>query len=140
MTDVEALALELNSVAIHLVRRLRRSDAALGVAPARLSALSVLVFGGARTVSELADSEQVKVPTMTRVVQGLEESGLAERRPHPTDRRSSVVSATPEGKRLMLRGRQLRVKQLASQLGQLDDKELNTLAAAAEILRQLERT
>src|SRR5438477_13053757 len=74
-----ALATRFNSIAIHLVRRLRRADEALGVPPARLSALSVLVFGGPCTLGELADREQVSPPAMTRIVTGLERRGLARR-------------------------------------------------------------
>src|SRR5215218_8569721 len=66
----------LHSAAIHLLRRLRVQDAATGVSGPRLSALSVLVFGGPRTVSALAAAEQVRVPTMTRLVQGLKREGL----------------------------------------------------------------
>ena len=75
MTTVDALATEINSVAIHLVRRVRRTDVELGVPPAQLSALSVLVFGGEQTLSALASAEQVAAPTITRIVQGLENLG-----------------------------------------------------------------
>jgi len=132
------LASELNSVAIHLVRRLRRTDSSLGVPPARLSALSVLVFGGPRTLSELADAEQVTVPTMSGVVRGLEETGLARRSAHPSDRRASVVAATIKGRKLMLRGRDQRVAQLTQRLSALTDRDLLTLARATAVLRRLE--
>src|SRR2546427_8806199 len=69
----------LHSAAIHLLRHVRKQDVATREAPARLSALSVLVFGGSVTLGQLAAAEQVKPPTMTRIVTGLESSGLAER-------------------------------------------------------------
>ena len=62
----------LHSAAIHLLRRVRKQDAATGEGPARLSALSVLVFGGPMTLGQLAAAEQVKPPTMSRIVTGLE--------------------------------------------------------------------
>src|SRR5581483_11925958 len=89
MTDLEAVALALHADAIHLLRGVRRADDALGIGPARLSALSVLL-SGPKTLGELAAAEQVKAPTITRVVAGLESLGLAARRPHPTDGRSAL--------------------------------------------------
>ena len=81
----------LHSAAIHLLRYVRQEDAAAGITATRLSALSVLVFGGARTIGELASAEQVRPPTMTKIVTGLEEAGLARRRtPAPTALRVSL--------------------------------------------------
>src|SRR4051812_33169237 len=107
--NVADIATRLNSASIHLVRRARTADRALGVPPGQLSALSVLVFGGARTIAELADAEQVTSPTMTRIVDGLERAALAERRPHPGDGRATLVRATAKGRRVMERGRRRRV-------------------------------
>ena len=134
----EALAQELNSVAIHLVRRLRRADESLGVTPARLSALSVLVFGGPRTLTELAAAEQVTGPTMSRLVAALEADGLLRRSPLSNDRRAFLLEATPAGKRLMQRGRRQRVVRLAAELERLGPDDRRTLEAATRILRSLE--
>ena len=68
--DVDAVADRLHSAAIHLLRRLRVEDEALGISAPRLSALSVLVFAGPRRVGELAEAEQVEPPT--RLVDGME--------------------------------------------------------------------
>jgi DNA-binding MarR family transcriptional regulator len=135
---IEALATEINSVAIHLVRRVRRTDVQLGVPPAQLAALSVLVFGGSQTASSLAASEQVTAPTMTRIVQGLERRGLARRRPHPDDGRASIIVATARGRRLMERGRGLRVAQLERALDGLDRAELDDLRRGIVLLRRIE--
>src|SRR6267143_4993288 len=79
----ESLRLEvadrLHSAAIHLLRPARKQDVLARQAPARLSALSVLVFGGPMALGQLAAAEQVKAPTMSRIVTGLEKSRLAER-------------------------------------------------------------
>src|SRR6266850_1938157 len=77
----------LHSAAIHLLRRLRVRDRESGVGPAQLSALSVLVFGGPRSLGELADAEQVRPPTMSRIVAGLERAGLVKRRKTEDGRR-----------------------------------------------------
>lgn len=134
----EKLAEELNSAAIHLVRRLRRADDALGITPARLSALSVLVFGGPRTLTELASTEQVTGPTMSRIVAALEEAGFVRRSAVPGDRRSQLLEATAPGRRIMERGRGQRVAKLADELTGLSSEERKTLKEAARILRALE--
>src|SRR5436309_525459 len=95
-----ALADRLHSAAIHLLRRVRVRDAASGVGPAQLSALSVLVFGGPRSLGELAAAEQVKAPTMSRIVAGLERSGLVRRRP-TDDKRRLRLEATAQGARIL---------------------------------------
>jgi DNA-binding MarR family transcriptional regulator len=134
------IAWGLNSVAIHLVRRSRLADQELGVPPGQLSALSVLVFGGRRTLAELAAAEQVTSPTMTRIVDGLERSGLARRSPHPGDRRASIVAATAKGRRLMERGRDRRVDLITGLLEHLSDGEVDAVRRAASALaRALEQ-
>jgi len=137
--ELDGLASELNSVAIHLVRRLRRADESLGVTSARLSALSVLVFGGPRTISQLAEAEQVAGPTISKIVTALEAAGLVRRAAHRTDARSVVLTATPKGVRLMERGRRQRIVRLVDELRSLPDDDLATLQQAAAILRRLER-
>jgi DNA-binding MarR family transcriptional regulator len=102
-------ASRLHAVAIHLLRHARAADAASGLSAARLSALSVLVFGGARTVTELAEAEQVSTPTMTRLLQRLEADGHVRRRRDPRDRRVVQISATARGRRVLQAARTARV-------------------------------
>lgn len=129
-----AVADRLHSASIHLLRRVRKQDAATGEGPARLSALSVLVFGGPMTLGQLAAAEQVKPPTMTRIVTGLEQSGLAERVDDPNDARRIRIRATQKGTRLLQQGRKRRIDDLAGLLGGLTADELAALARAAAIL------
>lgn len=138
MDEIETLAGELNSVAIHLVRRLRREDESLGVTPARLSALSVLVFGGPHSISRLAEAEQVAPPTMSKIVSALEQAGLVGRQPDPSDGRAVVLSPTREGRAVMERGRRQRVGWLAGELANLSDPELAAVRKAVGILRSIE--
>jgi DNA-binding MarR family transcriptional regulator len=133
---LSTVALELNSLSIHLVRWARQADAALGVPPARLSALSVLVFGGDRTLSELAAAEQVTLATISRVVDGLEASGLANRRANPADARSWVVHATAKGRRLMERGRAARVERFGVLLAAVPVDERANVDRALVALRR----
>jgi DNA-binding MarR family transcriptional regulator len=130
------LATRLHSVAIHLLRRVRRTDTLMGLSPARASVLSVLVFGGPRTIGELAELEQVRAPTMTRLVTGLESGGYAVRKADARDGRVVVVHATPKGRRILERGRDLRVTQIESLLSALTPAESKALEKA---LAPLER-
>src|SRR6267143_5391861 len=95
----------LHSAAIHLLRHARKQDVLARQGPARLSALSVLVFGGPMALGQLAAAEQVKAPTMSRIVTGLEKSRLAERLTDAKDARRVRIRATPNGERLLHQGR-----------------------------------
>src|ERR1051326_8399243 len=90
-----------HSAAIHALRHVRREDPATGLSAARLSALSVLVFGGPRTLGELAAAEQVRPASITRIAQSLVEDGYARREPDESDRRVARLSATPKGRRVI---------------------------------------
>jgi DNA-binding MarR family transcriptional regulator len=125
-----------HSAAIHALRHVRREDPASGVPPAQLSALSVLVFGGPRTLGELAAAEQVRPPTMTRVVQGLEAAGLVRRTSDATDGRVVRLHATAKGRRVMQRGRERRVENLAALLDRLDRDEIERVREAAELVER----
>lgn len=127
----------LHSAAIHLLRRVRRQDVATGEGPARLSALSVLVFGGPKTLGELAAAEQVKPPTMSRIVAGLARSRLVAITADPHDARRMHIRATTKGTRLLQKGRQLRIAYLAAHLDTLTSADLAKLGEAVEILRRL---
>ena len=136
-TDLTATAAALNSGAIHLLRRLRAADRRSGVPPARLSALSVLVFGGPCTLGRLAEAEDVAGPTMTRIVDGLCAMGLAQRNPHPDSARSVRVSATAEGERVMRAAAQRRIEAIAAALDALPAQQRSRLIAAAPALDPL---
>lgn len=135
-----AVADALHSAAIHLLRGVRKEDARTGVGPSRLSALSVLVFAGPMRVTELALIEQVKPPTMTRVVAGLEAAGLVRRHGDPDDARAVRLEATARGSRLLQAGRRRRVKRLAAALQTLTLDELEVVARAAAIVERVSTT
>lgn len=137
--SAEHAADRLHSVAIRLLRTLRRHDSEAGITAPHLSALSVLVFGGPLTVGALAAAEQVKAPSMTRIVDNLERQGLAVREPDPADGRAVRVRATEAGHRMLEEGRGRRVASLAARLRTLPREELDALARAAEVLDGLLR-
>lgn len=135
--DLLELADRLHSAAIHLLRQLRVEDRASGIGPAQLSALSVLVFGGSVSLKQLAAIEQVKPPTMVRIVQGLIEQRLATSRTDRQDARKISIAATSRGRSVMQRARLRRVEALAAMLGEKSEAEQSEIAAAVEILRNL---
>jgi len=127
---------KLHSAAIHLLRRLRVRDRESGVGPAQLSALSVLVFGGPRSLGELADAEQVRPPTMSRIVSGLTAAGLVRREATEDGRRVRLV-ATVKGTKILWEGRKRRVESLANALAALDETEQGRLSELAELLPEI---
>ena len=137
MLDVSSVADRLHSASIHLLRRVRKEDEASGLSPARLSALSVVVFGGPLALGRLAAAEQVRPPTMTRIVSALEDDGLVRREPDTRDRRSVVVAATPKGTRLLQRARTRRIEALVALLGSLDEREVEALEQATALLERV---
>jgi DNA-binding MarR family transcriptional regulator len=134
---VEELADRLHSAAIHLLRRLRRADTDTGLSPARLSALSVVVFGGPMRISDLARAEQVKTPTITPIVAALENDGLITREADEQDARAAVLRATAKGQKLMAEGRARRVATLTAELRKLPATDRDALRRAVAVLQQL---
>jgi DNA-binding MarR family transcriptional regulator len=137
--DAGQLATRLNSTAVHLLRRLHREDAALGVSSSRLSALTVLVFGGPRTLGSLARAEGVTPPSMTRLVSAMEADGLVERTRSESDGRLVIIRATDAAVRLLHQGRDQRVAVLAGLVRALPDEDQATLDRAASILESILR-
>jgi len=135
--DLNAAASALNSGAIHLLRSLAAVDRQAGLTPARLSALSVLVFGGPRTLGALAAAEGVAGPTMTRIVDGLIAAGLAQRQPHPADRRAVSIAATASGDALMRAAQQRRIDALVAAVASLPAVAQRQLAGSAGLLDQV---
>ena len=133
------MADRLHSAAIHLLRRARVRDAELGLSGPRLSALSVVVIAGPVSVRDLAAAEQVRSPTMTRLVDALQRDGLVTREPNPADARSVLVRATASGRLVLSRGRSRRVEDLAARLANLAVEDLGTLGDAAALMERLAR-
>ena len=127
----------IHSAAIHLLRRVREVDAkAMGISPARASALSVLVFGGARSLTELAAAEQVTSATMSKLVTAMEGEGLVRRYPDVNDARSVRIEATAKGRRILERGRTRRLDLLEQLLGGASDAEIAAVGTAASVVER----
>src|SRR5712671_3286181 len=106
----------LHSASIRLLRMVRAQDTATKIGPAQLSALSVLVFGGAMSLKRLASAEQVRPPTMSRIVAALEAQHLVRRESVRDDRREIRLHATTKGNNLLQEARKRRVSALAERV------------------------
>ena len=134
--EAARLADRLHSVAIHLLRRLRRSDPQTGISAAQLSALSVLM-GGPRTLGELAAAEQVQPPTMSRLVREMEAAGLVRRQRDAHDARVVWIAWTPRGEEVLQHGRALRIAALRQQVETLSSAEQRALGEGLAIIERL---
>src|ERR1700757_1788655 len=132
-----AVADRLHSAAIHLLRNAAKTDTQSGQGPARLSALSVLVFGGPKTLGQLAAAERVKPPTMSRIVAGLKQSGLAKIQNDGSDARKIKITVTAKGERLLQQARRRRIQTLAENLKMFGEADLKTLNEAARLIERM---
>ncbi len=126
----------MHSLAIHLLRRVRVEDRKAGLSPARLSLLSVLVFGGEATLGALAEVEQVTPPTMSRLVSALESEGLVLRQGDPRDGRVVRVRASLRGREVLERARERRLTHLEGVLGHLTPDQLSRVARSLDVLER----
>lgn len=137
--DLQDVASRLHGGAIRLLRTLRREDDGSGLSAPRLSALSVVAFGGPLSLAELAKAEQVRPPTMSRIVEALVATGLVTRETDPGDRRSVRIAVTDAGREMIEIGRKRRVRALVARLAKLTDYERRALARGIEVIESLMR-
>jgi len=132
------LASALRVSVMRLARRLRQMrDESLDLNGNQLSAMSVLLNSGDLPMGELAAQEKVQPPSMTRIVNGLEERGLVTRRPDPHDRRSARVSLTEPGRQILLANRRRRDQWLTVRIAELEPEERDVLRQAVRILEKV---
>jgi DNA-binding MarR family transcriptional regulator len=135
--DSHDVADRLHGAAIRLLRAVRVADAETGVSAPRLSALSVLVFGGPQSLTGLARAEQVTAPTMSKLVADLEAEGLVVKRPDEADRRGVRIEATAKGRAVMEQGRRRRLDLLRKRVARLTAAERARLEEAAALMLRL---
>ncbi len=133
------LATQLRDAITRLNRRVRQARPVGDLTATQLSALTSLQLAGALSPRELADVERVQPPTMTKIVAKLEERGLVQRTPHPTDGRQVILAATEAGREVLGRSDRARDQWLAKRLAELSPEERETLRRAAEILQKVAR-
>lgn len=135
--DLLQSATRLHSGAIRMLRMVRAADDATGLSAPRLSALSVLVFGGAKSLSALARAEQVTSATMSKLVSDLEAEGLVAKRVDTVDRRGVRIEVTARGRALMEKGQKARLALLQARLAKLSAAERAVLDQAAALMQRL---
>lgn len=133
------LATRLRDAITRLNRRVRQTRPVGDLTVTQLSALTSLELAGALTPRELADTERVQPPTMTRIIAKLEDRGLVQRTPHPTDGRQVILAATDAGRAMLAQFERARNEWLAGRLAELTPEERDTLLRAAEILQKVAR-
>jgi DNA-binding MarR family transcriptional regulator len=138
-TTTGQLATTLRDAIYRFNRRSRQTRPVGELTVAQVSALTSLGLSGALTPSELAETERVQPPTMTKLVARLEERGLVQRTPHPTDRRQVILSATEAGRAVLAQYERARDEWLSRRLAELSQEEREILRRAAEILHRVAR-
>jgi DNA-binding MarR family transcriptional regulator len=138
--DRSTLADRLHSLAIHLLRRIRRGDDAAGLSAPRLSALSVVIYRGPISLTELARAEGVTAPTMTRLVQALVKAGLVEKTVNESDNRVVQLRPTEAGRRTLEMARAERLAAMRELLDRLTPEEALTVERAVGALEPHLRT
>ncbi|HKN65134.1 MAG TPA: SMC-Scp complex subunit ScpB [Gemmatimonadaceae bacterium] len=133
------LADRLHSLAIHLLRRVKRGDEAAGLSAPRLSALSVVIYRGPISLTELAKAESVTAPTMTRLVQALVRAGLVEKSVDAEDNRAVLLRATDMGRQTLDIARARRLAALEELLSKLNHDDVVAVERAVNVLEPLLR-
>lgn len=109
----------------------------MGISPARASALSVLVFGGARSLGELAAEERVTPATMSKLVAAMESEGLIRRYPDVNDARAIRLEATAKARRILARGRARRLDLLERLLADASEAEIEAVCTTATVVERV---
>jgi DNA-binding MarR family transcriptional regulator len=135
--DNDSLASELRLSVHRLTRRLRQQTPTDGLTLTQLSALAVIWREGPLTAGDLAAKEQVRPPSITRVLTGLEALGLVQRTDNPRDGRQVLVRITPEGDRRLVEYVRVRELWLERRLAAMTQAERDVLAQASELLDRL---
>ncbi len=133
-SDALEVADRLHSAAIRLLRTVRVADDETGLSAPKLSVLSVLVFGGPKSLKALAQAEQVTPATMSKLVSDLESARLLAKRTDYTDRRGVRIEATAEGRALFQKARRRRLALLRKRVAKLSAAERERLRDATELI------
>ncbi len=135
--DLEAVA-ALRGAVLRLGRRLRYQTLGdFDLSATEFAVLARIGRCGPMAPSALARAEHVKPPSMTKVIENLEERGLVRRDPHPTDGRQCLISKTEAGQAFSRESRERRTAWLAEQMSMLTEAERRALLDAAPALERL---
>jgi DNA-binding MarR family transcriptional regulator len=120
-----------------LVRRVRAAAASHELSLTEAAVMARLMKHGPATTAGLARAEGMRPQSMGTTIAALEEMGIVERKPHPTDGRQVTIALTAKGAAVRRSAKDAKRTWLAHAIGQLDKEEQATLFAAGEIIRRL---
>jgi DNA-binding MarR family transcriptional regulator len=120
-----------------LVRRVRAAAASHELSLTEAAVMARLAKDGPATIADLARAESMKPQSMGTTVAALEEMGMVERKPHPTDGRQANIELTAKGAAVRKSAKDAKRTWLAQAIAQLDKQEQETLFAAGEIMKRL---
>jgi DNA-binding MarR family transcriptional regulator len=120
-----------------LVRRVRAAAASHELSLTEAAVMARLAREGPATTADLARAEGMKPQSMGTTIAALEEMGMVERTPHPTDGRQVNIELTAKGAAVRKSSKDAKRTWLAQAIAQLDDEERETLFKAGEIIKRL---
>jgi DNA-binding MarR family transcriptional regulator len=126
-------------VLIEVTRRTRAQDWASDLTPTRLSALAIIAADVPLRIGELATRMAVSTPTVSHIVDALDEQGLIARQHDPHDRRVCLVGISPAGQELLAELRTRTTGFLADQIGRLPAEQQEALSRALPALEAIGR-
>lgn len=101
------LAFLLSQVGIYAARQFSERIAEVGLHPALFRVLNLVDAAEGRSQQAIGEAIEVPPSRMVGLVDELEQLGLVERRPHPTDRRVRALYLTAKGRETLERGREI---------------------------------
>lgn len=135
--DFENAVTDLTQAIGLLVRRMRAAAASHELSLTESAVMARLARNGPATTADLARAESMKPQSMGTTIAALEEMGMVERKPHPTDGRQMNIELTPKGIDVRKTAKDAKRNWLAQMIVQLDKPEQEMLFAAGEILKRL---
>src|SRR5580693_133631 len=120
-----------------LVRRMRAAAASHELSLTESAVMARLMRDGPATTADLARAESMKPQSMGTTIATLEERGLVERKPHPTDGRQVNIGLTAKGAAVRQSVKDAKRTWLSQVIAQLDERERETLFKAGEIIKRL---
>ncbi|MGA8440037.1 MAG: MarR family transcriptional regulator [Candidatus Sulfotelmatobacter sp.] len=134
---LEISAIDLIQAVGLLLRRVRAAAASHELSLTEAAVMARLAKDGPATTADLARAEGMKPQSMGTTVAALEEMGMVERKPHPTDGRQVNIELTAKGADVRNRAKDAKRTWLVQAITQLDKQEQATLFAAGEIIERL---
>ncbi len=123
-----------------LVRRVRAAGASHELSLTESAVMARLAREGPATTADLARAESMKPQSMGAAIATLEQMGMVERKPHPSDGRQINIALTAKGLAVRKSTKDAKRTWLAQAVAQLDEEERETLFAAGEIMSRLAKT